>query len=212
MALKQKSILVWLIQSGDTSWSLDGRIQGAADLPLSDVGRQALIECLNRLGRSGGLPASTIYHPEDEAATATAALCAERSGARTKGIGELADPHLGVLEGLTNHDFAERFPTRHRQWEADPLSLAPPEGEIMMQAADRLFVSVARILKRARSNEIAIVLHSMGLGMLRCWLAMRPMNEFRQMLEHRPRIERYALPVEYISQLEHAAESAMASS
>jgi broad specificity phosphatase PhoE len=84
----------------------------------------------------------------------------------------------------------------------DPATLSPPEGEEMSTAADRLFRAVAKIIKRSRSEEIAIVLHDLGLAMLRCWLANRPLADMRDMLEPEPRIERFVLPLALVDELE----------
>ncbi len=209
MALKHKSVMVTLIECGPTSWKADGRIQGSADLPLSPEGHKALEGQAQWLQLSR---ASVIFHPADEGATATAQACGGQLHAKMKAVVELADPHLGLLEGLTENDFAERFPSRHRQWENDPLSLSPPEGEPLMEAVDRLFKAIAKILKKSRGEEVAIVLHSLGLGMLRCWLAQRPMNELRVISQGRPPVERYAFPLDLLSQLEDAAANVYAAS
>ena len=204
MALKQKSVMVTLIESGPTSWQADGRILGAADLPLAVEGNKQVEQVAAWLKMSR---ATTVYHPVDECATTTAAACAAVIQAKTKAVEELADPHLGLLEGLTEHDFAERFPSRHRQWETDPLSLSPPEGEAMIDAANRLFRAVAKILKKSKGEEAALVLHSLGMGMLRCWMSQRPMSELRVISEHRPPVERYAFPIDLLGELENAAEN-----
>jgi broad specificity phosphatase PhoE len=204
---KRNAIMLCLIQCGETEWDVNGRIQGSADLPLSEVGRASITSELNRLSV---VRAGMVFHPPDEAAAETASICARRIGARTKAVTELADPHLGVLEGLGEQDFAERFPTRYRQWEEDPISLAPPQGEEVIAAADRMFSTVARILRRSRSGEIAIVFHRLNLAMMRCWLANRPLQELRTMLINRPRIERYALPMELLEALESAAREPVA--
>lgn len=198
-------MMVSLIRCGQTVWDADGRLRGSTDLPLSDAGRVAVQADLSQsaLGRP-----SLIHHPPDDAATETARLCAARMGAKIKSADGLADPNLGLLEGLTRQEFAERFHTRFKQWDEDPLSLSPPEGEDVVDAADRLFNTVARILKRSRSDEVALVLHDMGIGLMRCWLSDRPLTEMRAVLKDRPRIERYAVPTSLLSALEGAASTA----
>ena len=208
MAITRQSITLCLIRCGQTVWDADGRVQGATDLPLSEAGRAAVNARLHALAPAR--PA-VIHHPADEAAAETAALCARRTGARTKAVVELADPHLGLLEGLTQQEFAERFPKRFKQWDEDPLSVSPPEGEEIITAANRLFKAIARILRRSRSHEIGIVMHDMGLGLVRCWLADRPLNDLRAALVDRPLFERYDLPVELLGALEKAAQAALAS-
>jgi probable phosphoglycerate mutase len=171
---------------------------------MSDAGRTAVKNDLRQLAASHP---TMIYHPPDEAATETARLCAAAFKSRTKAVHELSDPNLGLLEGLTAQEFAERYPTRHKQWEDDPVTVSPPEGEDVIHAADRIFSAIAKIIKRSRSEEVAIVLHEMGIAMLRCWLADRPLHELRA-IKNRPRIERFAFPVGLVRTLESAASEA----
>lgn len=207
--MKRKSIMLCLIQCGQTTWEADQRVHGSTDLPLSNAGRAAV---QNDLPQLLGSQPTTIYHPPDEAAHETAKICAASVRAKTSAIDELADPHLGLLEGITTQEFEERFTSRFKQWEDDPVTVSPPEGEDVIHAADRLFRAVARILKRSRSEEVGIVVHDIGLGLLRCWLAARPLNDLRRMLVNRPRVERYAISRDLIDSLEQAAAQAHASS
>jgi len=203
MAAKRTHITLCLIQCGQTTWDVEHRVHGSTDLPLSETGRQAL---LDELGRPHVANATVIHHPNDEAATDTAHLAAERWGAKTKVVDELADPNLGLLEGLSAKDFEDRFPSRHRQWEEDPMSLTPPEGEQLAVAAQRIFQAVAKVVKRSRGAEVAVVLHDLGAGMLRCWLADRPLGDLWQMVNDRPHFERYVIPMSMLTELENAVE------
>jgi broad specificity phosphatase PhoE len=194
---------LWLIQCGETTWGREGRVQGSTDLPLSDAGRETV------RAEVQGVQArhiATIYHPPDEAATETAHLFAAAFKSRLKAVEELLDPSLGLLEGLTEQDFEDRFPTRHRQWEDDPLALIPPDGEEIIHARSRQFGAVAKILKRLRSDDAAIVLHPIGLGLLRCWLADRPARDMRAMLASRPRVERYAMTLDMVDLLDEESK------
>ncbi len=203
MTLKQKTIVLSLIKCGETTWEVDGRLQGRSDLPLSPQGRSSVEQDVAVLaGRRMG----TIYHPANEAASETAELVARLVGAKTKPLAELAEADLGLLDGLTEQAFAERFPKRYKQWQEDPLSVSLPEGEVVGEARARLFLALGRLLKRSRSNEVGVVLQSLGLGFLRCWLADRPPTELWTLLKRRPRIERYLLAMETISQLAEAAK------
>ncbi|MCH8007064.1 MAG: histidine phosphatase family protein, partial [Planctomycetes bacterium] len=147
---------------------------------------------------------STVHHPPDAAGGQPAELFARAAGAKAKPVDELADPDLGLLEGLLRQDFAERYPKRYRQWQDDPLTLSPPEGEEIAEARARIFAALARVLRRSRSEEVAVVLHSLGLGLLRSWLADRPAGDLWTMLRGRDRVERYALTGEMIEWLEDA--------
>lgn len=198
---KRTSITLTLIRCGETTWDALGRVHGATDLPLSDAGRLAVHASLPQ---ASTCKATIVHHPADEAATETAAIVSQAIGAKPREAPELADPNLGLLEGLTEEEFAERFRSRHKQWRDDPATLSPPEGEEMAEAVGRLFRGVAKIIKRSRGDEVAIVVHDLGLAMLRCWLSNRPLSEMREMLDPEPRIERYLVLVTQADELEHA--------
>ncbi len=203
MASKRASIVLSLVQCGETAWDGEGRLHGSTDLPLSEAGREVV-----KVAATGLTSArfNTIYHPPDEAATETAEWYAQGCGAKTKAVPELADPDLGLLEGLGEQAFSERFLKRYRQWHDDPLSLSPPEGEDLSDARARIFAMVARLLRRSRADEVAVVLHSLGLGMVRCWLADRSPADLWEVLRAGRRVERYVLAVEMIKWLEAVAK------
>jgi hypothetical protein len=123
--MRYKSMVLHLIRCGETTWEGERRMAGSTDLPLSEPGRQSIVAGIDRLR---GVEIGSIYHSPDEAATATAATLAAPIGARTRSSAALADPDLGLLEGLTEQEFSERFPKRFREWQDDPLALAPREA------------------------------------------------------------------------------------
>jgi len=130
-----------------------------------------------------------------------AALAVMRSGR----LHRYAEAPGEVCEvSLLEREFAGRHAKRYRQWEDDPLSLIPPEGEPIAEARGRIFSAVARLLRRSRAGEVAIVLHPIGLGLLRCWLTERPVVEFRSAADAPP-IERYSLAPALIDRLREVA-------
>lgn len=207
MAAKARDIILTLFESGETIWRREGRLHGVTDLPLSGAGRSAVVADTQSLST---VRFSTLHHPKDESATETAQLIAGAAGCKTKAIAGLADPNLGLLEGLLEQDLSERYPKRYRQWREDPGSLVPPEGEAFNEARVRILKAVARLFKRSRSEGIGLVLHPIALGMLRCWLADAPLSSLWEMMNERPRVEVYALPVELVDRLleEAVVESA----
>jgi len=194
--------MMTLVRCGETQWDADGRLHGATDLPLSASGRAAVSADVVRLPAGH---VATVYHPPDEAATETAKMIAGAGGARTKSVDDLADPHLGLLEGLREQDLAERFPRRHKAWQDDLLSLLPPEGEPIGDARSRIFKALAKLLRRSRAEEISVVLHQVGYGLLRCWLADRPGADIRPLPGDDQRVVRYAISTASIDRLREVA-------
>lgn len=205
MAAKNDTITFWLIRCGETSWSAVGRLRGKTDLPLSNSGRSEILAADTRLTKGS---ISTIYHPSDESATETAYMLTNITGGKTKSIEQLADADLGLLEGMTEQAFAERYPKRFKSWREDPLTLSPPDGEELFEAQIRLFTAVAKILGKGRPGEIGFVLHPLALGMLRCWLTDRPTSDLWSMIKDRSRIERYILMPTMLEGLIEAASIA----
>lgn len=200
---KRSTITLTLIRCGETTWEAQGRVHGVTDLPLSDAGRIAVTADLVHVA---GVKIAAIHHPPDEAAIDTAKIFAPVLGAKLRESPELNDPNLGLLEGLIEQEFAERFRSRHKQWKEDPITLSPPEGEDITTAADRIFRGVAKIVRRSRGEEIALVLHDIGLSMLRCWFADRPLTDMREM-EGGAGVERIVLPLNMLDALETAAKA-----
>jgi broad specificity phosphatase PhoE len=204
LATKRKSMVLTLIRCGENTWDAEGRLHGRSDLPLSIAGRTSVTSDVNVLA---GRRLATVYHPPDDAALETAQIVAGAVGARIKSASDLNDANLGVLEGMTTQVFADRFPKRYKQWQDDPLSLSPPDGEDLAAARARLFAAVGRMLRRSRSDEIAMVLHPLSLGFLRCWLADRPPTEVWTLVRDRPRIERYLVAMKMVRWLAEAARA-----
>ena len=182
--------MLCLIRCGDTDWDSEGRILGATDLPLNAAGRAVISDaCARQLPHQ----LSMVYHGGDEAAAETAAIVARATSARTRAERDLRDPDLGVLEGLSRKDFTERFYSRFRQWSDDPLSLAPPEGEPVIEARTRILGALGRLARRNRGEELGVVLHTFGLALVRAWFANSPSQSVWSTLADRPVVERYAL-------------------
>ncbi|MCH8210238.1 MAG: histidine phosphatase family protein [Planctomycetes bacterium] len=204
MSAKRQDILLDLIRCGETTWEAEARLHGATDLPLSPEGRASVCAAIVTLAPKRF---AVVFHPPDEAATDSAHIVAEAVGAKTKAVAELAEPDLGLIDGLTEKDFAERFPKRHKQWKEDPLSLVPPEGEAFGDAQARTFRACAKILRRSRGDRTAIVLRPLALGFVRCWLADRPAGDVWASLANRPQIEQYLVAQELVESLEQAARA-----
>ncbi|MCA9284704.1 MAG: histidine phosphatase family protein [Phycisphaerales bacterium] len=205
MASRRRGRALWLLRAGETPWGAEGRVQGSADLPLAPGVREMLALEFAHLPPTA---VAVVHHPADEAATDTAKLAARSFRGKPAAVDDLGEPHLGLLEGLTLGTFAERYPTRHRQWQDDPLALVAPEGEPLVDARARILHTIVRLIRRSRGAEVAVVLHPLALGLVRCVLCEAPSTEMRHMVSRRGQVERYILPVDAADRLQAAAEGA----
>jgi broad specificity phosphatase PhoE len=200
---KRGSLVLCLVRSGETAWEAEGRVHGVTDLPMTDPGRAAVAADIAAFPPAS---LSTIHHAPDEACAETARMLAARTHGKTKAVKALIDPDMGLLEGLLAATFAERYPSRQRQFEEDVLTLEPPEGEPVAAARARILRGVLKIVRRARSEEIALVLGDYGVGFVRTWLSSRPASSLRELQQARPRIERYLVARPILDDLEAAID------
>jgi broad specificity phosphatase PhoE len=112
---------VLLIRHGESLWNAEGRWQGQADPPLTDLGRRQAIAAAQRLGVVDEIVASTL-----ERALETAMLVSDQLG-----IGpvhpdpRLRERHAGEWQGLTRAEIDAGWPgflgsgRRPDGWEPD---------------------------------------------------------------------------------------------
>jgi len=168
---KDAAIRLLLIRTGPTCWDGGGRLQGSCDLPLSDGGRAEVETLVRSLGRVS--LASVVCAP-DEASVATAKLVAgagRRIPCKVLALPELADPHVGLWEGMRQADLEDRYPRAWGQFTEDVLSVTPPEGETIESLQARVMPALSRVAAKARAGaRICIVLRPLAMGILRCRL------------------------------------------
>jgi len=203
---KSKQRVMCLIRCGETTWDHEERLHGQTDLPLSNAGRAQMAAIAERTPAGA---VGTVYHPSDEAASDTAEIFASAWKAKRRVIEDLADPDLGLLEGLARRAMIDRYPKRARAWTDDPLSLVPPEGEPVSEARARVFNAITRTMRRPRVVEAAFVLHTLSLGLLRCHVANQPSRQMWSMNRDHPMVIRYLVNESLIERLQ--LESAVTS-
>lgn len=143
-----------LVRHGQSEWNADGRWQGQADPPLSELGRRQARAAGAAVGAVDAIVASPL-----ERAFLTAAAISE-----TVGVGPvLVDPdlmerHAGDWQGLTRDQIDEQFPgyldekgddrRRPPGWEDDHVLL-----DRVLRALDRLLAELAG------ADDVVIVTH-----------------------------------------------------
>jgi broad specificity phosphatase PhoE len=186
---------ILMLRTGATEWVDSGRLQGSTDLPLSARGVEQMSREVASLGRP---PLSAIVCGPDEASLASAQALAEVSGAKVVSIQELEEVHFGLWEGILRSELEGRFCRAGRQWDDDPASVTPPEGECLDAFADRLLPALKRAINklggrrgvssvaRMGGEGVGIVLRPIADAVVRCVLAGRPSCELCSFIEPRP--------------------------
>jgi probable phosphoglycerate mutase len=117
---------VLLVRHGQSEWNAEGRWQGQADPPLTDLGRLQAREAARALGTVDAVWASDLQR-----AVETATIIADQLGVGPVVVDpDLRERDAGEFSGLTRPDIAARFPgylddgRRPPGWEPDEALVA----------------------------------------------------------------------------------------
>jgi len=156
-----------LIRCGSTGWSEQDRIAGATELPLSQTGRSE-VELLAEQVRK--LAPTVIYAGPGQATTETVNLLSRAVKVKSRTIEGLEEPSMGLWEGLTQEQLRQRSPKIFKLLQEQPVSVRPPMGEPLDEAADRIVKAIARICSKHRDETVGLVLGPVARSLLECLL------------------------------------------
>jgi broad specificity phosphatase PhoE len=158
-------VQIVLIRPGTSEFDEQGRIQGNLDIPLSDQGQrevQATIEELRPLGMK------IIYSCPCEAAWQTASAIAQRLGIKAKQVEGFSNLDHGLWQGMQLEEVKRKQPKVFRQWQENPATVCPPEGEMISNCKQRAMAALAKLLKKQKEGVIGVVLPEPLAGILYC--------------------------------------------
>jgi len=139
--------IVGLLRHGQTDWNIDFRLQGTTDIPLNAVGIEQAKSVAAHLsiGDWDVLAASPLSRARD-----TADIVSSLSGLPKANIEPLLlERAFGIGEGLTYDEWREKF--------KDLTEI--PQGESLVQLADRVWQLLSHLLETYRGKRILTVSH-----------------------------------------------------
>jgi len=140
-----------LIRPGATDFDQQGRIKGALDIPLNELGRKQVATVGGELAN---LPIELIYHSPGLASSQTAELLGELSSAKTKKVDKLRNLNLGLWQGKLIDEVRQTQPRVFRRWQEHPQTVCPPEGEMIESAQKRVRRVVDKIVRKHREGGV----------------------------------------------------------
>jgi len=143
-----------VIRAGATDYDLQERIRGTLDMPLSMEGVAAATQAGERLAAD---PPTAIYTSADETAEETARIIGSACGVKPKHLPNLGNVDMGLWQGRLVEEIRDTQPRLHRQWQDNPWSVAPPEGELLEEACERVEAAIEKIFKRHSGGTVAMV-------------------------------------------------------
>jgi broad specificity phosphatase PhoE len=144
---------LFLIRHARSTWNAEGRMQGQADPPLDEAGREQARALVAQLQPE---TFHAIYSSPLARARETAEIIAAPRGLAIRFDDRLKERHLGEWTGLTGDEVNERFPDRvNGNWRVG----GPPGGENNAALIARASAAFADIFAAHPEEAVAVVSH-----------------------------------------------------
>ena len=169
---------VILIRPGTTDYDEQRRVTGNLDIPLNQFGADQIARTTNDLAESG---MNVVYHAPCQAAAETANAIAQRLGAKTKSSAQLQNLDHGLWQGKLIDEVKATQPKVYRQWQEQPETVCPPEGEMLDAARQRVQTAMDKIVKKHKSGVVGVVAAEPLASLVRCYLSAEELGDLWQL-------------------------------
>lgn len=159
---------VLLVRHGQSTWNAQGRWQGWADSPLSEIGEEQARAAAKHLPEVEAVVSSDLVRARRTAEL----ICEGRDlppaeiyrGLRERGVGE--------FEGMTNPEIAERFPHLIGSDGSRPLDI--PGAEPIPSVIARVVAALTRVARSHEGRAVLAVSHGGVIRALERHLGIEP--------------------------------------
>jgi broad specificity phosphatase PhoE len=145
---------VYLARHGQSDWNAEGRWQGHADRPLTDLGRRQAELLAADLA---GVLLDAVYSSDLARARETAETVARARQLEVTALRELREIDVGSWSGLSRDEAAERFPEAFARWRRGEH--AWDDGETYELMGERVVSAVLEIGRRHAGGAVLVVAH-----------------------------------------------------
>jgi len=156
-----------LIRPGSTDYDQQERIQGTLDIPLNEKGRAEVAQVTEQL-RDKGI--EIIYTPASQPAEQTAKAIAKALDIKLRKLDRLQNLNQGLWQGMPIQDVRHKQPKVYRQWQEQPETVCPPQGEMLGHADERVRTTLIRLLRRHKEGVVGLVIPEPLLSLVRRFL------------------------------------------
>ena len=166
---------VLLIRPGATEYNQQGRVQGTLDIPLCEDGRQ---EVEKMVGQLRSQPIAAIYASPCQSAEQTAAALGAVLDLKVKPLDLLQNLDQGWWQGMLVTDVIKKQPRVYRQFQEQPETVCPPQGETISEAKQRVQATIAKLTKKHKAaGLIALIVPEPLARVVRNVLRHEPLGD-----------------------------------
>ena len=102
-------------------------------------------------------PIAAIYTSPCQSAEQTAEALGEALDVKVKTLDKLQNLDHGLWQGMLVTDVKTKQPKVYRQWQEQPETVCPPQGETLVDAEERLQAAVAKLTKKHKTEGLVAV-------------------------------------------------------
>lgn len=198
---------VHLLRVGETTWDADSRIIGQTDMPMTEAGADSVAQAIRNFAAPS--PISLILSSNEESALWSSKLFISNADVKIKNLDSLANIGMGLWEGVLASDLEDRCPSAYNQWKEAPERIAPPEGESLFDAQDRLVPAIIKAISKAKGEHpsVAIVLRPWAWAIVRCWLNEQKIGSIWSQLNEPIEVESFTVMKSQIDSYQRRAKA-----
>jgi broad specificity phosphatase PhoE len=149
-------IKFYIARHGETTWNVEGRIQGRSDPGLSLKGHQQSLALLEQLKKKS---LTAIYTSSLQRSILTAQPVANHFGLSIRQESDLDEIAFGVLEGRNLYQFDEVTKTEWERFKDDRFNYRIPGAENYTDVANRIKPFIDKTLRNHEGEEVLVVGH-----------------------------------------------------
>jgi broad specificity phosphatase PhoE len=149
-------IKIYIARHGETTWNVEGRIQGRSDPGLSTRGHAQSLTLRHHLKDR---PLSVIYTSTRQRSILTAQPLADHLGLPIQSQPELDEIAFGMLEGKLLFHFDEELKSEWEKFKDNRFIYRIPGAENYSDVADRIKPFTERLLRDHQGEEVLVVGH-----------------------------------------------------
>ena len=149
-------INIYIARHGETTWNVEGRIQGRSDPGLSPRGQQQSVALLEQLKNRS---LTTIYTSSLQRSILTAQPVANHFGLPICKSSERDEIAFGIVEGRNLYRFDEMTKSEWEKFKDDRFNYRIPGAENYTDVANRVRPFVERILEDHQGQEVLVIGH-----------------------------------------------------
>ena len=142
-----------LLRHGRTAWNEAGRAQGHADVELDDLGREQAAAAAAYLA---SLDPAALWTSDLARARETCGHLEKTTGLSAAEDARLREFDVGLRQGLTIPEFADRYPEEHATWQhGDDTRL--PGAEAASDVEARMIPALRDCLEQLAAGQTGVV-------------------------------------------------------